>query len=91
MDKPIEAGDMVQVIRPISCCGADVAIGWTFIVTRIRASPRSRCRHCHQRFEGGLVAEGHPVGVFDIPRLKRIPPLSELEGEKQKEDLREPA
>jgi hypothetical protein len=28
---------------------------------------------------------------FPLTRLKRIPPLSELEGEKTQEDIREPA
>jgi hypothetical protein len=90
MSEPIKAGDLVIVIRGQHCCGGTGrSLGKIRSVTEIRHG-MMRCRECNARHERTYARTS--VGKsYDISRLKRIPPLSELEGERTKEDLREPA
>ena len=46
------------------------------------------CLACKADRSGLLVADGHHKYLFFVSRLKRIPPLSELEGVKTQEDIR---
>ena len=80
MDKPISVGDLVQVVKPMPCCGAAASVGWMFTVLKIRHSPSSHCTHCGKNCEPSMVVDVGLEWVFDIPRLKRIPPANELEG-----------
>ena len=101
MDKPIQVGDLVMVVR--SCCDHQVRgkvvfnIPWR--VSKIIASNR-RCRGC------GFGSATMPVALAEEPYgkkwkgkamgapiafLKRIDPASELEVEKTQEGIREPA
>ena len=86
MSEPIKVGDLVMVVRPASCCGHARRMGFAFVITRIHNG--SECATCRIEHPGMAVAigEGMARGVR-VPRLKRIPPLSELEGEKNKEEL----
>lgn len=57
-------------------------------------SENRRCVDCDARKPDAIVAypENDPKGlVYTLDRLKRIPPLDELEGEKRDEKLTEPA
>lgn len=83
----ISVGDLVQVIKPSTCCGyATSGIGEIFRVAVIR--PRNgKCPNCGA-WPGDIkaMADHHQMG-YDTTRLKRIPPLSELEGEKRDEEI----
>ena len=87
MNRPIQVGDLVVVVRG-GC--ADEFIGYVFSVARLLPLS-SPCMNCH-------TTHGYPFGTpmafelgetrgFELPRLKRIPPLSELESEKRDEEI----
>lgn len=86
MDKPISVGDLVQIVRPsVMCSCPSTMTGTLFLVGNILTC-RSRCIHCGAIDETTPHAEaqerhedGRPF-VYPLYRLKRIPPLEELEG-----------
>jgi hypothetical protein len=87
MSEPIKVGDLVQVVR--TCC-ADMTKFLGHIFTA--APPKydfscgsGYCARCHYKSAGQFFYDGKRH--FGEWRLKRIPPLSELEGEKNKEEL----
>lgn len=91
MSEPISVGDLVVIVKG-GC--SDHHIGRIFRVFRF-SNKTTACKKCHT-YHGyppttTLACPAETPGGFELARLKRIPPLSELEGEKQKEDLREPA
>ena len=92
MSEPIKVGDMVVVVRGMPCCGHSTPMqGHIFRVAQIRERTMTRfpCLYCAAESDNPAALGGEkPV---DLCRLKRIPPLSELEGERTQEDLREPA
>jgi hypothetical protein len=91
MDKPISVGDLVVVVRGMPCCGAlTKRNGLFFKVSAISPDNGAACDSCG-KIGGEMHAKDENGLRFDISRLKRIPPLSELESEKRDEDLREPA
>ena len=89
MSRPIAVGDLVQVVRKTCCEGW---LGTTYTVKELRTvSGNYACIKCGEtgtRETPWIVA--YPMG-HAIWNLKRIPPLSELEGERTEEKLREPA
>ena len=86
MDKPISAGDLVQVIR--ACCSySEEWLGHTFIA-RAAIRPLDCCSGCGTLHTGVPYFDGEVH--FNSWRLKRIPPLEELESEKREEKLLEP-
>jgi hypothetical protein len=100
-DKPISVGDLVVVVRPTPH-GCHGGVGHVFQVTNIR-QPRVnavgivnvKCHWCgfrvQQKWNGrALMAEGGEAAVA-LRRLKRFPPLPELESERTEENIREPA
>lgn len=93
-ERPIQVGDLVQVIKAQPCCGSIGTVGQVFVVKNIR-QPRgggSSCSYCFAVSFKGLFAEGKQDGsLTHLSRLKRIPPLDELEGQKTEEKLKEPA
>lgn len=94
MSEPIKVGDLVQVIRGTgcSCDKAHSSLGLIFRVERMGLSS-GQCHWCHAYVgcENAKAAKPADYGSFSLHRLKRIPPLSELEGVKTEEDTREPA
>ena len=89
MRKEIQVGDLVVVVKPTYCCGYARSLGMTFVVNKIMEGP-SRCGNC------GAIDETldalKPDGDWaELGRLKRIPPLKELEGQRTEEERREPA
>lgn len=88
MDKPISVGDLVQVVKSSPCCGNTIFLGVTFTVTGMAMS--SHCTHCKSRKEAVAVRGKSDGRLTDIRRLKRIPPLSELEGQHTQETTRNP-
>jgi hypothetical protein len=93
MSEPIKVGDLVMYTR--SCCmGFRDGIN-IFRVAAFQSpsySPRYSCACC----KADLPIEAYAAQAADesgapLSWLKRIPPLSELEGEKRDEKLTEPA
>lgn len=90
MSEPIKVGDLVQVIH-CCCVGTEVAVGHIFVVSRIVIPKGGRFTHKCGFFstENKAIAE-HKNRTLDhapLSWLKRIPPLSELEGEQRKEEI----
>jgi hypothetical protein len=90
MDKPISVGDLVVVVSDRICChNPEANYGETFRVTRFRDATGEPCEGCGDKSpQTNALGEGHKRG-YDVRRLKRIPPLSELEGEKRDEKIKE--
>lgn len=91
MNKPIQAGDLVQVIRPSACPVATSAnLGHIFVVDAILTEKEANsCRYCGAQNHGDhlYAFEKGPYVAWGLRRLKRIPPLEELEGEKHDERI----
>lgn len=94
-NKPISVGDLVQVVRHSTfakCCpDKGGQLGRIFVVGILRppASGYMRCVHCDRRYPfDGLVAKASAQDLaFELGRLKRIPPLDELEGVDEREPI----
>ena len=88
-DKPISVGDMAMVIKLKSCCRKG-QLGFIFTVSKISIGV-ARCTHCGAQHESlfaysGEIENGRARCVR-IDRLKRIPPLDELETTKERETI----
>ena len=84
----IQVGDLVQVIYPLPCCKANGSFGLIFIVKHIERS--TRCPLCKMDTSHEFRAGNAEVGIgngFVLSRLKKIPPLSELEDTNIKETV----
>lgn len=92
MSEPIGVGDLVMVVRDRVCCHNPAAqYGLTFRVLRFRNTGCYPCEDCGDMTPlTNAVGEGIFAG-YDVRRLKRIPPLGELEGQPTHEDMKEPA
>lgn len=88
-DRPIQVGDLVQVVRS-HCPGFEAeAGGVVFTVVRLRPVPRPMCTRCGSFLTSGtVVAEGGKDWRIPLQFLKRIPPIGDLEG--TSEDARRP-
>ena len=88
MNRPIQVGDLVVIVKPPAGCRCVENLGVIFQVTAIRQGTNWRvCRNCESGSLGtGLVAEGFGRAL-GLKRLKRTPPLSELESEKRYEEI----
>ena len=92
-DRPIQVGDLVQVIKPLFCCGDTSHCGRIFKVIVFNTDlADTACQLCGGTANptANALFSGATIG-YDVRRLKRIPPLSELEGERTEENLKEPA
>ena len=91
-EKPIAVGDLVQVVRPTLCCDNSRSVGVVRkVIDGIRASlGHCRCGDIRPQTDADFVTLDNGNSCERV-RLKRIPPLSELEGERTEEQLREPA
>ena len=87
MDKPISVGDLVMVVKTQPCCGngKEKSIGKIYTVLKLVQS--SGCTGCSEKHIGKIVAYDKPMSGYLIFRLKRIPPLSELEDVKVHETI----
>lgn len=89
MSEPIKVGDLVMVVRKadFGCCvapGED--LGKIFVVCDLSIT-HFTCAICGARHGARLMAWRDKHWVFELHRLKRIPPLGELEGVDEKETL----
>lgn len=90
MSGQIKVGDLVILVKPTPC-GCSNGVGKIFKVTGMETGG-SLCLHCKKDLPA-IVDRALLDGRFtaQLERLKRIPPLGELEGEKREENLKEPA
>ena len=89
MDKPISVGDLVQVVKETPCCRCGDSLGKTFVVEEISNLIPTLCKFCGSDRDGLAARISGAIEWCDLYRLKRFPPLSELEGAKTEEKLRE--
>ena len=85
----IKVGDLVQIVRA-GRCGCGASIGHIFTVRAIvRQVNRGYCVYCMVRFDscGDMVTVNDKGNRCELWRLKKIPPLSELERVTEKEEL----
>ena len=87
MSEPIKVGDLVMLVR--ECCPVDSAIGKIFSVAELR-NHSYWCHYC--RWSAGQLSGARVNGQdshcsYPLSWLKRIPPLSELEGENRDEEI----
>lgn len=91
MSEPIKVGDLVMVIREHRCAAR---VGHIYLVTLI-SGRGFVCPRCHEQSPTGLHADIDAPNYFGtsapvclpVTWLKRIPPLSELEDEKNIEEM----
>ena len=82
MNKPIEVGDLVQVVH--SCCDKFVVYP-TFVVQDLTPTG-DFCFFCSTSLPPGMSAgDPHRYG-YPVQWLRRIPPLSELASEPRREE-----
>lgn len=91
MSDPIKKGDLVALVKPCPYCGCGSDIGMIFVAGRILliTEPTDCCGNTSADY---IIEDGHPDGGGQLLRCCiKIPPMSELEGQRTEEDLREPA
>lgn len=89
MDKPIDVGDLVVVVRP-GCCDGTQFLGLTFRVVRLE-SDRVRCGKCRKalgRLTLALTGKASNPRHVPVVLLKRIPPPEELGIVDEREELK---
>lgn len=87
MSEPIKVGDLVVVVGPGPCCNPLFSIGRVFQVFD-EAFEWTYCGTCLKRLSDGERVLGDGAGCYYRPnRLKRIPPLSELDDVKRDEEI----
>ena len=88
MSEPIEVGDLVMIVR--THCETSKAAGKVFIAPKPIKSwtGKFECGRCHRVWNCSEDLFEYTKHEY-CPRswLKRIPPLSELEGEKRDEEI----
>jgi hypothetical protein len=89
-DRPIQVGDLVQLVRPCKYCGSTLGMGSIFTVESI-ITEEGDMECCDAMDTGSAVRTSE--SEVDVPLwcLKRIPPLSELEGVRTEETIKETA
>ena len=94
-DRPIQAGDLVMLVRHCTPAMNNGSLGAVFVVKEIVHHQIDSCVLCGANHTGMYA---RPVAKYagthtraPLSWLKRIPPLDELEGAKTQEKLREPA
>ena len=91
-NSPIKVGDLVQVVR-WDCCGS--LLGNVYEVTKYFDTSGyrvGRCKDCQKlvRINGRQAFKLSNGRIAYRNEIKRIPPLSELEGQRTEESLRLP-
>lgn len=92
MTERIAVGDLVMVVRPSPCCGSDLAVGRRIFTVAALDFDSGTCSGCGAHIPSVKAAFNENNGKhYQLNRLKRIPPLDELEGVKTEETLNETA
>ena len=87
MREQIQVGDLVQVVAPTHCCGDPRYLGYVYRVLSFCRQGDTYCSICGKDSPGSVDAMDDDESGHDVRTLKRIPPLSELEGEKRDEEI----
>lgn len=79
----IKTGDLVMVVKPISCCGSTMAIGRIATIIQKELTPFVRCRQC------GLVRK-MPCDAVSLSTggIKEKSRLIKIDPPKQKEEIK---
>ena len=86
-DRPIQVGDLVVIVKTPPC-GCTNGLGKIYRVLGIDKGPGNNwCAYCEKFFGSHISAIFSENSGAALYRLKRIPPLSELEGEKCDEEI----
>lgn len=78
----IQAGDLVYVAKPTLCCGVTVRCGNVFRVVAVECPPSGwiHCPWCDRYEQTNRLFALAPDGRYcDLERLRKIPPLGELD------------
>jgi len=87
MSEPIKVGDLVVVARGMPCCGTRTGReGTIFVVSSIVLCPDVICLVCKAPLPPP-TAFGSRWKGFDLQRLRKIPPLWELDETEHKDEL----
>lgn len=86
MAEPINVGDLVMIVKPTPCCARSDTVGVVFQVSFI-FSGYEHCRYCGSGREVTAAVYPEINRMVDFHRLKRIPPLGELDDVKQDEEI----
>jgi hypothetical protein len=80
-DKPISVGDLVVLYKPCPGCGLAIDLGTVFRVVCISSSHGLGTNCCGAEKGAQILANNEPVkhSGWPMSRLKRIPPLEELD------------
>lgn len=91
MERPIQVGDLVQVIKPCRHCGDTRGMGYFYRVEVVEwsgAAPSDCCRNTDNEI---CAFPPYPELGYPLYVLKRIPPPEELGIVDEREKLTEPA
>ena len=89
----IKVGDLVQVVRPRFCCPDKTRWGKVFVVGSIGLGPQYQCPYCNSYYTAETSCAWEVDSTFkgcELSRLKRIPPLDELEGVLAQTEIKHP-
>jgi hypothetical protein len=86
-DRPIQVGDLVVVVRSSNCIGGNDGVGHVFVVLRIKFGAGLHCHYCGKNHGFDENYAEDMDYWWPLRRLRRIPPLSDLESEQRKEEL----
>lgn len=86
MSEPIKVGDLVQIVRARYCCPEKTAWGHIFVVDAITTA-NSICIYCGRELGLQATAWTGDWCAAEVERLKRIPPLSELDDVQREEGI----
>jgi hypothetical protein len=74
----IKEGDLVMIVKPINCCGSSNSVGKIRTVIGV-SKDISFCPYCHFVLPKALLVHLSSGSYVHLNRLKKIPPLSDLE------------
>ena len=88
MSERIALGDLVITVRPMRCCGSVKSLGRINCVDSYTKESSILCTTCGRTYHHDGTAVTFISGEAEESyRLKRIPPLEELERETRKEEI----
>lgn len=83
MTTNIRVGDLVLVAKPTPCCGNTEHVGIIFTVSKLSRLNVRDCWYCSHRYVEPMAAIDENGDEYLISRLRRIPPIADLEKEEE--------
>ncbi len=83
----IQKGDLVVVVKPTPCCGKEGSVGKIYEVEEFIEV--AKCRHCGKLYNGKVAVLTEAGRGEPVIRLKRIPPIEELDNLERIEEMYE--